>query len=162
MRLRDIYVLVFKNKLTRLQGWFFMKISKAIKEAYGLALQSRNQAYAPYSQFKVGAALMTKDGLCFTGCNIENASYGGAVCAERVAILKAVSEGKNQFTDIVVVTETETPAAPCGLCLQTMAEFFAPGTRVWLANPQGIKKMLKYSELLPMPFGPRQLKAKRS
>ena len=92
-----------------------------------------------------------------SGCNIENASYGGTVCAERVAILKSVSEGETKFTDIVVVTDAKAPATPCALCLQVMAEFFDPETRIWIADTERVHKCYLFTELLPKPFGPREL-----
>jgi cytidine deaminase len=120
------------------------------------AALARQSAHAPYSKFKVGAALQTKNGTVFIGCNVENASYGGTVCAERVAILKAVSEGHHKFTGIVVVTDEKIPAFPCALCLQTMAEFFSGDVAVGVANLGGIKSEFKFSDLLPHRFGPNE------
>lgn len=128
-----------------------------IRAAHHLAVEARLQAHAPYSKFQVGAALISKDGCITSGCNIENASYGGTVCAERVAILKSVSEGENKFSDIVVVTDAKTPASPCALCLQVMAEFFDPETRVWIADTERIHNCYRFDEILPKPFGPREL-----
>lgn len=121
-----------------------------------VATQARRSAYAPYSKFRVGAALRGGRSI-YAGCNVENASYGGTVCAERVAILKAVSEGVTRFSDIVVVTDAKVPAAPCALCLQTMAEFFEPDTRIWIATPSKIVSVHRFADLLPIPFGPKQL-----
>jgi len=87
------------------------------------ALQARKAAHAPYSRFKVGAALLCNDGSVFTGCNVENASYGLALCAERVAVFKAVSERRKKFTALAVVADTPEPVQPCGACLQVLAEF---------------------------------------
>ncbi|MCM2280858.1 MAG: cytidine deaminase [Bdellovibrionaceae bacterium] len=134
-----------------------MKIPATIRQLHRDATRMRKAAHAPYSKFKVGSALLAPRGRVFGGCNVENASYGGTVCAERVAILKAVSEGVTRFTDIVVVTVAKTPAAPCALCLQTMAEFFDPETRIWLASPTKIVSVHRFVELLPKPFGPKQL-----
>lgn len=134
------------------------KIPDHVKKAYAQAKKIREKAYAPYSKFKVGSSLVTRGGNLIGGMNIENASYGGTVCAERVAILKAVSEGEKKFAEIVVVTDAETPAFPCALCLQTMAEFFDPATRIWIGNLSAITSMHRFDELLPKPFGPRQLK----
>jgi cytidine deaminase len=100
---------------------------------------------------------VTSAGEIFGGCNVENASYGGTVCAERAAILKAVSEGERKFSDIIVVTDADKPAVPCALCLQTMAEFLKPEARVWIANTRRIVSEHRFSELLPKPFGPREL-----
>ena len=132
-------------------------MNKNVRAAYSAAKKIRPQAYAPYSKFKVGAALVTKKGQVYVGCNVENASYGGAVCAERVAILKAVSEGERDFSDIIVVTEDGHPAFPCGFCLQTMAEFFALEVRIWIGGMKEIHDVRAFSELLPEPFGPKQL-----
>ena len=129
-----------------------------MKKAVQIATRMRKAAHAPYSGFRVGAGLVGKGGKLFGGCNVENASYGGTVCAERVAILKAVSEGTTEFSDIVVVTDAKEPAFPCAFCLQVMAEFFEPETRVWVGNLKGMTSMHEFSELLPKPFGPRQLK----
>jgi homotetrameric cytidine deaminase len=116
------------------------------------AVEGRKNAHAPYSKFKVGAALMTKSGQISIGCNVENASYGGTVCAERTAILSAVANGSILFTDICVVAESKKLVPPCALCLQTMAEFCEPDFRVHLATPRGIKKTYKLNQLLPFPF----------
>ncbi len=129
---------------------------KLLKKAFEYAKEIRNNAYAPYSHFLVGAALVTKDGKIFTGCNIENASFGLTVCAERVAIFKAVSEGERDFDFLVVVTDTNPPASPCGACRQVIREF-GKDMEVVVANLKGdmIKKSL--SELLPDSFGPEDL-----
>jgi cytidine deaminase len=136
-----------------------MRLSAAVKKAHKLATKARQRAHAPYSKFKVGAVLISDKGAMITGCNIENASYGGTVCAERTAILKAVSEGVTRFTDVVVVTDAKTPAFPCALCLQVMAEFFDPETSIWVADTKRVHGVHAFSELLPQPFGPRQLNA---
>lgn len=132
--------------------------SETVKKAFNEARNSRLKAHAPYSKFQVGAALIADNGSIYGGCNIENASYGATVCAERVAIWKAVSQGVSQVTDIVVVTDAEHPAFPCALCLQVMAEFLAPESRVWIGNLQGILSSHTFESLLPRPFGPRELK----
>lgn len=139
-----------------------MKISAEIKSLHKKAVAARKAAYAPYSKFKVGAALLPKKGEAVLGCNVENASYGGTVCAERIAIFKAVSGGLTKFTDIVVVTDSSThPAAPCALCLQIMAEFFESDTKIWVADTKKIHKMYRFKDLLPLPFGPRELEKAR-
>ncbi len=104
-----------------------------------LALKARNQSYSPYSQCKVGAALRTKTGEIFTGCNVENASYGGSVCAERVAIFKAVSEiGPSlQISELCVATDASPPWEPCGFCRQVLQEFSDEKCAISLVNPQG-------------------------
>ncbi len=133
-----------------------MKVPAKITAAYGRAKAARLKAHAPYSKFQVGAALVGPS--VTTGCNVENASYGGTVCAERIAIFKAVSEGVVEgVTDIIVVTDAPEPAYPCAFCLQVMAEFFDPSLRVWLGDLKGVRSMHTFGELLPHPFGPKQL-----
>lgn len=134
-----------------------MKVSAAIQDLHKKAVRARKLAHAPYSKFKVGAALKSKTGDTLLGCNVENASYGATVCAERVAIFKAVSTGVTKFTDIVVVTDTKNPASPCALCLQVMAEFFDSGTKIWVGDTKKIYNVYDFKELLPLPFGPREL-----
>lgn len=113
---------------------------------------AQRSAYAPYSKYQVGCALETTDGTVFTGCNIENASYGATLCAERVAIFKAVSEGHRQFCRIVICTDSSTPAAPCGLCRQVMAEFFGPELEIILCGANETERRYTFAELLPHPF----------
>ena len=132
-------------------------IPAAVQRAYKDAVKTRQAAYAPYSKFKVGSALVAKGGKIFSGCNVENCNWGGSVCAERNAIIHSVAEGYREFTDIVVVTDAAEPAFPCGFCLQVMAEFFEPETRVLIGNLRGIVSMHPFIELNPKPFGPRQL-----
>ncbi len=131
--------------------------SVAVRRAFKAAVEARKAAHAPYSKFRVGAGLLTTTGKIFAGCNVENCSYGGTICAERTAIVKAVSEGETEFTDIVVVTDANEPAFPCGFCLQVMAEFFTDDTWIWIANTRGFKSVHSFRELVPKPFGPRQL-----
>ena len=115
----------------------------------------RERAYAPYSKFKVGAALLGKSGQVYTGCNVENATYGESICAERTAILKAVSEGERKFDAIAVVTENGV--SPCGSCRQVMMEF-APDMAVIIADTQGhIRVTTTVRELLPYGFTSDQL-----
>lgn len=124
-----------------------------LEKAYDLAKEVRLRAYAPYSKFKVGATVAVKGGELYTGCNVENASYGGCVCAERSSILKAISElGKCEFEFMVLVTDTDPVAAPCGFCRQIMAEFCAPDFQIHIANLKGVQKIVSFKELLPMPF----------
>ena len=121
------------------------------------ATAARLKAYAPYSKFRVGAALLAADGTIVTGCNVENASYGLTICAERVALVKAISDGVMSFQCIVVVTDVEGLTPPCGACRQILWEF-APDAEVILANTHG--KTAKYTvrELLPHGFDAKQLK----
>lgn len=116
------------------------------------AKKAREEAYAPYSKFKVGAALQTKLGKVYTGCNIENSSYSLTCCAERVAIFKAISQGEREFMNIVVIGDTEEPISPCGACRQVMSEFFNDDVVIYLANLQGKIKETRISELLPGSF----------
>ena len=116
-----------------------------------LATEARENAYAPYSNFKVGAALLTSDGRVFTGCNVENATYGLTVCAERVALWKAVSEGEREFVAVAVVADGEHPPSPCGACRQLLWEF-SGDVEVITANLRGARQSYHLSELLPHPF----------
>jgi cytidine deaminase len=121
------------------------------------ARQARRKAVADYSHFKVGAALETADGTIITGCNIENATYGLTVCAERVAMWKALSEGHRTFRRIAVVADTADPTPPCGPCRQILWEF-GGDLEVILANLRAEKGRHKLSALLPLPFDARLLK----
>lgn len=120
------------------------------------ARQARERAVADYSQFKVGAALETEDGTIVTGCNIENATYGLTLCAERVAMFKALSEGHRRFRRVAVVADTNAPTPPCGPCRQILWEF-GGDLEVILANLQKVTARHQLSELLPMPFDRRLL-----
>ena len=122
-----------------------------------LANEARERAFAPYSNFKVGAAIETDEGEIFIGCNIESASYGLTVCAERVAIWKAVSEGKKNFKTIAVVVDTEELTPPCGVCRQIIWEF-CHDIPVILANLKGKSEVIQMRELLPRAFDTKFLK----
>ncbi|HHY10162.1 MAG TPA: cytidine deaminase [Firmicutes bacterium] len=124
------------------------------------AIKARERAYVPYSDFKVGAAVLTKGGKVFTGCNIENAAFGPTICAERTAIFKAVSEGYREFRALAVVTATPNPASPCGVCRQVIAEFFQADTPIYLGNLQGDLVKSNIEKLLPGAFGARDLAQK--
>ncbi len=115
----------------------------------------QQRAYAPYSNFRVGAALEATSGEVFVGCNVENASYGLTICAERAAVAGAVSSGIRQFRRIVVVTDTEPPAAPCGACRQVLAEF-GVDLVVEAVGPSSTKRW-RIRDLLPDSFGPESL-----
>ncbi|WRT64114.1 cytidine deaminase [Kwoniella shivajii] len=149
----------------------------ALDELCRTSLKYRDRAYAPYSKFRVGAALLSADGQVFGGCNVENASYGAGICAERTAITKAISEGQNKFLAVVVSSDVPSPTtSPCGICRQFLREFLEPNVPVyfisskyplggipdWLNDVQGqeaqefIKKMTM-EELLPNSFGPENL-----
>ena len=120
------------------------------QELFRAALAARQNAYAPYSHFAVGAAVRTIDGKIFAGCNVENASYGMSICAERNAIFAAVCQGYNQLTALCVIADTEEPVAPCGACRQVIAEFKIPV--IWLTNCAGKSKKMTDEELLPYAF----------
>ncbi|KAF2958295.1 cytidine deaminase [Thermotoga sp. Ku-13t] len=124
------------------------------KELIERAIEAMRRAYAPYSNFKVGAALLTKSGKVFVGCNIENASFGLSVCAERVAIFTAVAAGETEFEKLVVVASTSSPVSPCGACRQVMSEF--GDFEVILANTNGDTMKTRVSELLPYAFKLRE------
>ena len=109
-------------------------------------------AYTPYSGFRVGAALLCKDGTIYTGCNIENAAYGPTNCAERTAFFKAVSEGQREFTAIAVISDSDTYTAPCGVCRQVMSEFCGPDFQILMCNSKEEYKMISLEELLPFAF----------
>jgi cytidine deaminase len=120
------------------------------------ARRARLHAVAPFSGFQVGAAVLASDGQVFTGCNVENASYGLTVCAERVALLKALSEGAREFAAVAVVADTDTPTPPCGACRQLLWEYCG-NVPVILANTMGITALHQMSALLPWPFDARNL-----
>ncbi len=123
----------------------------AEKQLVESAAKAREKAVAPYSKFKVGAALETKNGAIYTGCNIENASYGLTMCAERVAIFKAISEGEREFTAIAVVADTGELTPPCGPCRQIIHEFCGD-IPIILANLNDKRETVQISELLPRAF----------
>ena len=122
------------------------------------AKKAQKNAYAPYSGFKVGAALLTKSGKIYTGCNVENASYGLACCAERNAVFKAISEGEKEFRAIAIMSDSAEPTAPCGACRQVLNEF-APNIKIIMTGLKGTK-ISSLKKLLPCAFGPKSLKNK--
>lgn len=124
----------------------FPELVQAAKEA----LQN---SYSPYSNYKVGAALLTEQGKIFTGCNVENGSYGASNCAERTAVFKAVSEGERRFTAIAIAAEdTETPPFPCGICRQVISEFCSQETPVLIYDGNGAVYNAELGELIPHAF----------
>jgi len=132
-------------------------MSDLLKEAHRAACLARENSYSPYSKFRVGAALVLESGAIIGGCNVENASYGGTICAERTAFSRAVATfGSIKPKALVLVTEPE--AVPCGLCLQVMAEFCKGDFPIYLGTPSDIGPMIKLEELLPRPFGPDSFK----
>jgi cytidine deaminase len=122
------------------------------------ALRARLQSVAPFSKFLVGAAVQTENGKVYTGCNIESASYGLTVCAERVAIWKALSEGERHFAALAVVADTEVLTPPCGTCRQIIWEF-ARGAKIVFANLNGQSETFQIADLLPRAFDARFLKS---
>ncbi|HEX6126113.1 MAG TPA: cytidine deaminase [Pyrinomonadaceae bacterium] len=139
-----------------------MEIAKGVmersdRELIEAAMEVRENAYAPFSEFRVGAALETDDGEVITGCNVESASYGLTVCAERVAIWKAISQGKRKIKHIAVVADTEELTPPCGVCRQIIWEF-GGDIPVILANLKGKTEVLQMKDLLPRAFDTKFLK----
>lgn len=126
-------------------------------ELIAMAKAARSWAHAPYSNFSVGAALLSSDGRAFTGCNVENSTYGLSMCAERVAIFKAVSEGAHEIARVAVVTDHDHIAPPCGCCRQMIWEFSSGNTEVILANLSGDVRKYRITDLLPEAFDERYL-----
>ena len=132
-------------------------------ELVRLALEAREMAHAPYSHFKVGAALLTEDGKVYKGCNIENAGYTPTNCAERTAFFKAISEGEKRFSSIAIVGGKDSAnsldyCAPCGVCRQVMMEFCDPKTfEIIVAKSLSEYKVMTLEEMFPMGFGPGNL-----
>lgn len=126
------------------------------EELFDLAVEALEKSYSPYSNFRVGACLLADDGRVFQGANVENASYGATICAERCALMRAVYEGAKRFTAIAVVG-TDQPAWPCGICRQALNEFAAPDMRVICGYPGGGFRVLPLKTLLPESFGPNDL-----
>ena len=124
------------------------------------ALEGRGQAYAPYSRFVVGAAVITASGKIFRGCNIENAAYSLGMCAERVALFSAYAAGEKEFVALAVVTSTNDVASPCGACRQVIFEL-APHSTIVLLNLRGDQRLTNAQELLPHGFGATQLDESR-
>ena len=120
-----------------------------------VARKYREFSYSPYSKFKVGAAVLTKQGHVYGGCNIENSSYPVTNCAERTAIFKAVSEGEKEFAALAVIADTEGPCSPCGACRQVMGEFHI--NKIIMANLHGAVKVVTLEELLPYAFSSNDL-----
>ena len=126
---------------------------KPPEDLLSAAIYARQKAYAPYSVFKVGAALRGSVGEIFLGCNVENASYGLTLCAERTTVCTALAAGVRTFTQMVIVADSETPCPPCGACRQFLFEF-APNLELWVANLSGETKFYRLCDLLPEAFGP--------
>ena len=143
-----------KSKTAKINNLKFSELKVLKVEAE----KARKNAYAPYSGFKVGAALLSANKKIYSGCNVENASYGGTICAERTAILKAISEGaETPFQAVHVVSSSIDPWPPCGMCLQVMSEFCNASTVVMISGQKGSEKMFHISDLLPESFVPQYL-----
>ena len=125
-----------------------------LDRAVAAAMRARENAYAPYSGFQVGAAIKPRDDDTFyVGCNVENASYGATICAERSAVAHMISvRGKRPIEYIVVLTAADPPSVPCAICLQVLAEFCEPATPIHLADSGGVRRTVLLRELLPQPF----------
>ena len=130
--------------------------SEALRDAAFAAMEN---AYAPYSRFRVGAAVRTSGGEIVSGCNVENAAYGEALCAERVAVAAAVAKGQKDFEEIAIASESDEPSPPCGSCRQTMSEF-APDLRVISYAKNGRQASWRLSDLLPEAFAPNHLRGR--
>jgi cytidine deaminase len=127
-----------------------------IKKLVKHAMAAKKQAYAPYSKFRVGAALLATSGRIYTGCNIESSSYGLTICAERTAIFKAISEGERNFKAITVVSDDTDFTPPCGACRQVLLDL-AGNIDFVMANPQGRIKRMKMKDFLPHAFSQKNL-----
>ncbi len=127
---------------------------KKLQNAVESAKKARENAYTPYSQFKVGAAIVSEiTGRIYSGCNVENASFSATVCAERNAVLQAVAaEGSVAFSFLVIYTEVSEPVPPCAMCLQVLSEFCSPEMPVLLCGTKGVQSMFRLKQLLPHPF----------
>ena len=126
---------------------------RRVEELRTAAFGAMEQAYAPYSSFRVGAALLAADGTVTVGCNVENASYPASICAERVAVGTMVSMGSRRFELLVLATEADSPTPPCGFCRQVLAEF-APALPIVSFTRSGVEARWSLAELLPSPFTP--------
>jgi cytidine deaminase len=120
------------------------------------AADAMSRAYAPYSDFRVGAALLTGDGAVITGCNVENSSFPAGICAERGALAAAVAKGHRSFTHLAIVTDADEPTSPCGMCRQALVEF-APELTITSHTTSGAEARWSLADLLPHPFTPQSL-----
>lgn len=127
------------------------------QQLFEIAHQAMGNAYAKYSNYQVGAALVCDDGQVYSGVNVENASYGLTNCAERTAIFKAVSEGARHVKTILIVNGTKELSKPCGACRQVMSEFMGPDDVVYLANNQNDFKQYSFKEILPLAFSDKDM-----
>ena len=134
-----------------------MKTTKNFQKLLQAAKKAQSHSHSPYSRFPVGAAVLMNNGKIYSGCNVENSSFGGSICAERVAITKAISEGAKKILELVLVTKTSPPAAPCGICRQFISEFATKDLLIHCANPSGAVKTAEFSSLLPFKFSKADL-----
>jgi cytidine deaminase len=130
----------------------------SLDDLFEAARQAQANAYAPYSRFKVGAAIRTPDGRVFAGCNVENAAYPQGACAETGAIAAMVAAGESRIADILVIGDGDALVTTCGACRQRIREFAAPDTPVHIAGREGIRRSFALDELLPFSFGPDNLR----
>jgi cytidine deaminase len=130
----------------------------SLDDLFEAARQAQANAYAPYSRFKVGAAIRTPDSRVFAGCNVENAAYPQGACAETGAIAAMVAAGESRIADILVIGDGDALVTPCGGCRQRIREFAASDTPVHIAGPEGIRRSFALDELLPFSFGPDNLR----
>lgn len=126
------------------------------KELIEVARNAKNHSYSPYSKFRVGAAVLTKTGKIYSGCNIENSSYSLTICAERIALFKAISVGEREFVAIVISTDEKDFTTPCGACRQVISDL-AGNIEIILTNGSGKTKKFRTNDLLPYPFTPKNL-----
>lgn len=134
-------------------------MNKTHQELFAVAKTAMDHAHSPYSGYKVGAAIRMSDGKIYGGCNVENASYGGTICAERSAIVSAIAQGSSKvLAEVLVITDSTSPWPPCGLCRQVIAEFASPTCLVHLANLSGVQQSVEFSKLFPSSFNPTHLK----
>lgn len=126
-----------------------------------VAVAAQANAYAPYSKYPVGAAVLAASGRVYSGCNIENASYGLTICAERVALGTAIAAGERQFLALAIAGGEGTPSMPCGACRQFIAEWAEPSLPISIVSGQGEQVDLTFGDLFPRPFGPKSLKEER-
>jgi cytidine deaminase len=130
---------------------------RLVAELFEAAAKARDRAYAPYSRFRVGAALATPDGAIFAGCNVENAAYPVGLCAEAGAIAAMVAAGGSRIAALLVLGAGEALCTPCGACRQRIREFAAPAAEILVAGPEGLRRRFALAELLPESFGPDSL-----
>ena len=132
-----------------------MKFTQQIQNGYEMAKQARQNSYSVYSHFAVGACLKVKNHeQVFTGCNVENSSFGATICAERTSLVKMVSElgGSQKIEWVVIVADTDTPTPPCGLCLQQLSDFVDAETQVYLGDLQALRLQIAFKDLIPYSF----------